>query len=94
MICPCSGDCDRSAHEAYRDDTLGGLLRRDDRDDDRRNRSLALPGVEVIDIEVREPTAQLTLNAVNTTFVSVTADDGAERAAVALDAAAWIRERK
>ena len=43
--------------------------------------SLALPGVEVIDIEVREPTARLTLNAVNTTFASVTADDsrGARR---------------
>ena len=38
--------------------------------------SLALPGVEVIDIEVREPTARLTLNAVNTTFASVTVDDG------------------
>jgi aminopeptidase N len=50
--------------------------------------SLALPGVEVIDIEVREPTARLTLNAVNTTFASVTADDVAERADVALDAAA------
>ena len=50
--------------------------------------SLALPGVEVIDIEVREPTARLTLNAVNTTFASATADDGTERAAVALDAAA------
>ena len=50
--------------------------------------SLALPGVEVIDIEVREPTARLTLNAVNTTFASVTVDDGAERADVALDAVA------
>ncbi|MEH2523161.1 MULTISPECIES: M1 family metallopeptidase [unclassified Bradyrhizobium] len=50
--------------------------------------SLALPGVEVIDIEVREPTARLTLNAVNTTFASVTVDDGAARADVALDAAA------
>ena len=50
--------------------------------------SLALPGVEVIGIEVREPAARLTLNAVNTTFASVTADDGAERADVALDAAA------
>ena len=50
--------------------------------------SLALPGVEVIDIEVREPTARLTLNAVNTTFASVTVDDGTERADVALDAAA------
>ena len=43
--------------------------------------SLALPGVEVVDIEVREPTARLTLNAVNTTISSVTVDDGAERAA-------------
>src|SRR5207237_8047127 len=50
--------------------------------------SLALPGVEVIDIEVREPTARLTLNAVNTTFASVTVDDSAERAEIALDAAA------
>src|SRR3954468_9449696 len=50
--------------------------------------NLALPGVEVIDIEVREPTARLTLNAVDTTFASVTADDSLERAAVALDAAA------
>ena len=41
MICPCSGDCDRSACEAYRDGTLGALLRRNDRDDDRRNRSRA-----------------------------------------------------
>src|SRR4051794_9549806 len=49
--------------------------------------SLALPGVEVIDIEVREPTARLTLNAVNTTFASVTVDGGAVRADVALDAA-------
>src|SRR5262249_8694228 len=49
--------------------------------------SLALPGVAVVEIEVREATAQLTLNAVNTTFASVTVDDGA-RADVALDAAA------
>ena len=50
--------------------------------------SLALPGVEVIDIDVREPTARLTLNAVNTTFASVAADDSLERADVAFDAAA------
>ena len=50
--------------------------------------SLALPGVVVVDIEVREPTARLTLNAVNTSFASVTVDDDAERADVALDAAA------
>src|SRR5256885_6678721 len=50
--------------------------------------SLALPGVELIDIEVREPTARLTLNAVNTTFASVAADDSLERADVTPDAAA------
>ena len=50
--------------------------------------SLALPGVEVIDIEVREPTARLVLNAVNTTFASATVDDDAQRADVTLDAAA------
>ncbi len=50
--------------------------------------SLALPGVEVVDIEVREPTARLVLNAINTTFGAVTIDDNAQRADVALDAAA------
>src|SRR5947208_16150992 len=50
--------------------------------------SLALPGIEVVDIEVREPTARLVLNAVNTTFGAVTIDDDAQRADVALDAAA------
>src|SRR4051812_9256191 len=50
--------------------------------------SLALAGVEVVDIEVREPTARLVLNAVNTTFGAVTIDDDTQRAAVALDAAA------
>src|SRR6201990_1090153 len=50
--------------------------------------SLALPGVEVVDIEVREPTARLVLNAVNTTFGAVTVDDDAQRAEVVLDAAA------
>ena len=50
--------------------------------------SLALPGVETIDIEVREPTTRLTLNAVNTTFESATIDGEAQHADVALDAAA------
>src|SRR3954470_23966486 len=49
---------------------------------------LVLPGVEVIDIEVREPTARLTLNAVNITIASVTVDGSAQHADVALDAAA------
>jgi len=50
--------------------------------------TLALPGVELVDIEVREPTARITLNAVNTTFASVSIDDEAQFAVVTLDAAA------
>jgi aminopeptidase N len=50
--------------------------------------SLALPGVETVDIEVREPTARLTLNAINTAFASATIDDDAQSAEVALDATA------
>ena len=48
----------------------------------------ALPGVETIDIEVREPTTRLVLNAVNTTFESAAIDGDAQHADVALDAAA------
>src|SRR5450631_4649093 len=50
--------------------------------------SLKLAGVETVDIEVREPTARLVLNAIETTFGSVTLDDGAQRAEIALDATA------
>src|ERR1044072_3195465 len=50
--------------------------------------SLALAGVEVVDIEMREAGAQLVLNAVNATFGAVTVDDDAQRAEVALDATA------
>ncbi|QPF83599.1 M1 family metallopeptidase [Bradyrhizobium genosp. L] len=50
--------------------------------------TLALPGVETVDIEVREPTVRVTLNAINTTFGEVGLDDGAERAEVATDTAA------
>ena len=49
---------------------------------------LALPGAETIDIEVREPTSRVTLNAVNTTFGAISIDDDAQRAEVALDASA------
>src|SRR5471032_2844262 len=49
--------------------------------------SLALAGVEVVDIEVREPTARLLLNAVNMTLGAATIDDEAQRAGIALDAA-------
>jgi hypothetical protein len=53
----------------------------------------------VIDIEVREPTARLTLNAVNTTFASVTAQEviaiSADLKSRALPAVeAWIKARK
>jgi hypothetical protein len=41
--------------------------------------SLALPGVEIIDIEVRAPTARLTLNAVNTTVAVASVDDDTAR---------------
>src|SRR4051812_5977774 len=47
----------------------------------------ALPGFEAIDIEVRESTTRLTLNAVNTTFESATIDGDVQHADVALDAA-------
>lgn len=50
--------------------------------------SLALPGVETVEVEVREPTAQVTLNAVSTTFGEVSVDDGAQNAKVTTDAAA------
>src|SRR4051794_12237369 len=50
--------------------------------------SLALPGVEIVDIEVREPTARLVLNAIYTTFGAVTVDNDAQRADVVLDATA------
>jgi aminopeptidase N len=50
--------------------------------------TLALAGVETIDIEVRQPTARLTLNAVNTVFASAIIDDNAQRAEIALDDAA------
>jgi aminopeptidase N len=49
---------------------------------------LTLAGTEMVDIEVREPTAQLTLNAVNMTLDTAVIDDDAQRAEIALDAAA------
>jgi hypothetical protein len=74
---------------AWSDGTLGAVRRRNARADvcclpDAER--LALPGVEAIDIDLREPTARLTLNAVNTTFASAIADDSAERADVVLGA--------
>ncbi|HLN09200.1 MAG TPA: M1 family metallopeptidase, partial [Xanthobacteraceae bacterium] len=50
--------------------------------------ALALPGSETIDIEVREPTSRLVLNAVGITFGQVVVDDDPDTAAdVTLDAA-------
>src|SRR5947209_3753743 len=48
--------------------------------------SLTLAGSELVDIEVREPTTRLVLNAVNTTLTAATIDDEAQSAAIALDA--------
>src|ERR1700724_2969791 len=48
--------------------------------------SLKLEGFEAVDIEVREPTSRLTLNAVDMTLGVATIDDDAQRADVALDA--------
>ncbi|HKA80956.1 MAG TPA: M1 family metallopeptidase [Xanthobacteraceae bacterium] len=49
---------------------------------------LTFAGTELVDIEVREPTARIVLNAVNLAFVSATIDNGAQIAAMAPDAAA------
>ena len=50
--------------------------------------TLTLAGAETVDIEVREPTARVTVNAVNMTLTAATVDDGAQTATIALDAAA------
>jgi aminopeptidase N len=50
--------------------------------------SLTLAGVETVDIEVREPTGRIVLNAVNTTFDAVSIDGDAQRGDVTQDAAA------
>src|ERR1700730_16875289 len=49
---------------------------------------LKLAGVEVVDVEVREPTARLTLNAVDMTLDAASTDDDTQRADITLDAAA------
>ena len=49
--------------------------------------SLTLAGAVVVDIEVREPTAQVVVNAVNMTLTGATADE-TQSASIALDAAA------
>ena len=50
--------------------------------------NLRLAGVEIVDVEVREPTARLVLNAVDMTFGAASIDDDAQRADIALDATA------
>jgi hypothetical protein len=55
--------------------------------------SLRLAGVEIVDVEVREPTARLVLNAVEMTLAAASIDDDAQRADIALDAAAETATR-
>src|ERR1700760_2611662 len=50
-------------------------------------KQLTSAGSEIVDIEVRQATAQLTLNALNMTLDTAEIDDGAQRAAITLDAA-------
>ena len=45
--------------------------------------SLTTVGTETVDVELREPTARLTLNAVNTAITEASVDNGAGRADVA-----------
>jgi aminopeptidase N len=47
---------------------------------------LTVAGTETVDVELREPAAQLTLNAVNTVIAEASVDNGAQRAEIALDA--------
>ncbi len=49
---------------------------------------LTIAGRETVEIELREPSALITLNAVNMAIDEATVDDSAQRATVALDAAA------
>jgi aminopeptidase N len=49
---------------------------------------LTIAGRETVEIALRQPAAQITLNAVNIAIDEATVDDGAQRASVALDAAA------
>src|SRR5919108_1104978 len=49
---------------------------------------LTLAGLARIDIEVRQPTAQITLYALNMTLTTASVDDGAQIASIALDATA------
>jgi aminopeptidase N len=50
--------------------------------------SLTLAGIETVDIEVREATARIVVNAVGITFETVTIDGDAQRAEITQDAAA------
>jgi aminopeptidase N len=51
-------------------------------------KSLGIAGVEVVDVEVREPTARLVLNAVDITLSAASIDDDTQAAEITLDAAA------
>ena len=47
---------------------------------------LAVAGNETVDVELREPTARLTLNAANVTIAEASVDNGAQQAGISLDA--------
>ncbi|HEU0149337.1 MAG TPA: M1 family metallopeptidase [Bradyrhizobium sp.] len=49
---------------------------------------LTIAGQETVALDIREPVSRITLNAVNMAIDEATVDDGAQRAAVALDAGA------
>jgi len=49
---------------------------------------LTIAGLETVEVELREPAARITLNALNMTIDEAGVDDGAQHATVALDAAA------
>src|SRR5450432_1292442 len=51
-------------------------------------KSLGIAGVEVVDVEVREPTARLVLNAVDITLGAASIDEDTQAAEIKLDAAA------
>jgi aminopeptidase N len=49
---------------------------------------LTVAGNEIVDVELREPTARLTLNAANMAIAEAVVDNGAQQAEIALDAGA------
>src|SRR5215472_6243281 len=50
--------------------------------------ALSIAGHEIVDVDVREPTARVVLNTVNIEIAEAGIDDGAQRAEISLDATA------